>query len=315
MSEARREMLTTGGPDHARLKNEYDAALREVEDFTAKNKDVLNSNVLEYVQSAGSVIDPTPASDLYSSGQALIRGDYVGSLTDWLAAWCSGLNIFFPGSSAPAKALVKNARHMPQIYRAWRAGRELSRLMAKLKKAKAPLLNAQHKAAQIIQKKRLQNPPARTCRIWGTTLPKDGNGRWLNKDGTPGGKKGNSIWESAEKSLTVEYKNGYPDFRTAKKNGNSITYNPDPGNPKFDNFDGTVEIADMGGGADRAYDYQQAQEAMRKYLNDPDWKKPDNYTWHHGEDGKSMTLIYGDGIHHGKGSAAHTGGYSLSSEF
>jgi hypothetical protein len=71
--------------------------------------------------------------------------------------------------------------------------------------------------------------------------------------------------------------------------------------------DGKVEIPDMKG---TDADSTAAKKAMREKLKNPTWEKPENYTWHHGEDGASMTLVRSE-FHHGTEGANHTGGAAI----
>lgn len=306
MAEARKDMLASGGPDHAQLKKDYDGVLQELENFSAKNKSLLNPNTLEQTQSVVSVFDPTPASDLYTSGQALIRGDYVGALADWLSA----LGSLSP-YTRPVRPFAKGIKKIPKAYHVWKAGRELTRLTAKLKKTKAKLCDAQRRVADIVREKRKTKGAKSKCNIWGTRLPQTGT--W-SKPGLEG--RGNSLWTSRDGTYTIQYNKGYPDFQTARINGQKVTWNPKPGDPAFATFDAKVEIVDM---RKSSADSLEANEAMRIRLNDPGWKQPPNYTWHHGEDGVSMTLVRKDAHHAMKGKKnifpPHLGGDSLSTDF
>jgi hypothetical protein len=85
---------------------------------------------------------------------------------------------------------------------------------------------------------------------------------------------------------SVQY---HPDgSATYTKNGISVTYNKD-GYPDFSpHAIKTVRIKDMKG--NETSDFTKANNAAR--AQDPTYKRqPDDHTWHHGEDGKTMQLI------------------------
>ena len=62
-----------------------------------------------------------------------------------------------------------------------------------------------------------------------------------------------------------------------------------------------VEIDDMTG---KTSDFTQANNEMKKI--DPNWKKPDDWTWHHKEDGVTMELVPRE--MHSKTGIPHAGG-------
>ncbi|MGH0004279.1 HNH endonuclease [Pseudovibrio ascidiaceicola] len=94
--------------------------------------------------------------------------------------------------------------------------------------------------------------------------PKTGDG----KKGKWEGERGDSKWIPANGEPPVEYKNGFPDFGPHSK--------------------GDVEIPMTG---NNKKDFPAADKAMQAKLGDPEWKKPEGYTWHHKEDGVTMQLV------------------------
>jgi hypothetical protein len=141
-------------------------------------------------------------------------------------------------------------------------------------------------AAKRVRESRKQKACQQPCgeSKWGTQLPKSGKFD---------GERGNSKWTSDDGKYSIEYKEGYPDFKTATT--------PD-GQPAVIK---EVEITQTG----KPYDDFKASNQLAGYD-----KKPDGYTWHHKEDGVTMQLVRDD-VHKrstltGSG-AAHTGGTSI----
>lgn len=113
--------------------------------------------------------------------------------------------------------------------------------------------------------------------------PKDGpKGKWE-------GERGDGTWVPSNGGPPIEYKNGFPDYSPHSK--------------------GDVDIPMRG---DREIDFKNADQAMRNKLNDPNWTRPDDHTWHHHEDGVTMQLIP-KSVHAtgGGASSPHTGGAAL----
>ncbi len=231
---------------------------------------------------------------------------------DWLGAALAGVSYVPYLGDAVAKPF--------KIIRSTRAISVVEKQAAALAKQIAHYSSdavkiAQHKMAAAAERaRRAKEAAARyaeelkcaTCpksNPFGTQLPT--TGKWETKTGAPG-EKGNSRWTSdADPPVSIDYKNGYPDFKTS--------------NPKslYDKGGGEVEILMTG---ERAVDFSAARDAMRKKLNDPKWppepaskdgKAPAGYTWHHTEDGSTMHLV--DSKIHGKSESgiAHTGGTSI----
>jgi len=312
MAEARREL----NKDHAKLLEEHKQSMAEYEKLLSEQK-LMDAQVLLDV---AGIIDPTPASDVASAAMSVARGDYGGALLSLFSAFVPYVG------DAIAKPLkgIKNAKRVKEVL-------ELAtKAASKAEKAKEKVLDAQRQVAALVRKKRKANPPPRTCKMWGTRLPADGKGSWTTKG--PDGKsvpgvKGDCTWTSKDGTYSIDYKEGYPDFQTARLNGEKITW--DPKNPALPDFDGKVDITNMKG---TDADFTQADRAMRERLGQSDWKRPTNYTWHHGEDGTSMTLVRSDGHHatykdftppedmpgglaRNPNVPAHSGGDSLTDEF
>ncbi|MCU7814939.1 MAG: HNH endonuclease, partial [Candidatus Thiodiazotropha sp. (ex Rostrolucina anterorostrata)] len=142
-------------------------------------------------------------------------------------------------------------------------------------------------AAKRTRESRKQNACQQPCgeTKWGTQLPSKKNGSFE-------GERGNSKWTSKDGKVSVDYKEGYPDFKTSKgPNGEPAVIKE-------------VEIAQTG----RNSDFSAANKAA-------DYSKiPDKYTWHHKEDGVTMQLVRQDVHNKTIGGAPHTGGVSISKD-
>lgn len=136
--------------------------------------------------------------------------------------------------------------------------------------------------------------------------PKTGkNGAWVGERGdgdwipSPGSPLDEGLKEFNTKHGTnidrIVYKDGFPDY------GPFVYKTPD-GVPA------RVEIPYKGGRKDAPV----ADEAMREKLGDPDWQAPENYTWHHMEDGVTMELV--PSKVHGSNKSGHAGGTSLTKQ-
>ncbi|MCU7850510.1 MAG: HNH endonuclease, partial [Candidatus Thiodiazotropha sp. (ex Lucinoma kastoroae)] len=141
-------------------------------------------------------------------------------------------------------------------------------------------------AAKRTRESRKQNACLQPCgeTKWGTQLPRTGKFD---------GERGNSKWTSEDGQYSMDYKEGYPDFKTATT--------PD-GRPAVLR---EVEIPQKG-------DYNTDFKAAN-YEAGYD-KTPKGYTWHHKEDGVIMQLVdkkvHDRALNTGSG-AAHTGGASI----
>ena len=65
-----------------------------------------------------------------------------------------------------------------------------------------------------------------------------------------------------------------------------------------------IELSRTG---DRNADFRKANEAMAEKLGKEKFREPDNYTWHHKEDGTTMELVPTD-LH---ANVPHSGGVSV----
>jgi hypothetical protein len=244
------------------------------------------------VDTAG-IVDPTPASDAISMGMSLAEGDWVG-------AALSGISMIpyagdAVGKTAKAakltKTLARIERQMAAATKRLEHLRSKAQVFANRRKAAAA---ERARRAKEASEKAAKDMKCKTCpkpKAYGTQLPTTGS--WK-------GEKGNSRWTSDDGSVSLDYKEGYPDFSTSQP-------------PSFySKGGGTVEIEQMG----KNSDFTAARNAMRKKLNDPTWpgnrkNAPEGYTWHHKEDGVTMELVHRDVHDKGRSGAAHSGGESI----
>lgn len=105
------------------------------------------------------------------------------------------------------------------------------------------------------------------------STPKTGDkGEWSPPEGRGDGewvpKPGSELAEAIKPKTSITYENGFP---------------------KFDGFSqGSVKIPQTGVSTK---DLDLADEMFKKQTNNPDWKRPDDMTWHHKEDGTTMLLV------------------------
>ncbi len=135
--------------------------------------------------------------------------------------------------------------------------------------------------------------------------------KWTKSDASkaiPGDGKFEKVVDGNK--LEIDYKEGVPNFETAKLNGERVTW---PGPDNDPNFMPKVDIPAMKG---TRGDFEQADAMMARKLGVTDWNRPKGYTWHHGTDGTSMTLVKSEAHHAQKGGGwpvpGHEGGNAQS---
>jgi len=263
---------------------------------------------------AGSMAPPPfgTAADVVSLGKSLWTGDWGGALFDVI-----GLVPIAGDALKAAGKGTKIAKKMKQIKKALTAARTaLARqrraLILGRKKAAMKYWNKVKKQGKELYEKAIKKCSKKKCtdKIISQKgpqykyTPKSGKkGKWI------GGDRGNGVWSPKKGS---DYDNALKKYN--KKHGTNIEgVHYKDGFPDYDNFiyktsDGTparVEIPQVGG----PKDYSSANKAMREKLGDPDWKPPDDYTWHHKEDGVTMELVPTE--IHGSPVSTHSGGTSF----
>ncbi len=240
------------------------------------------------VADAAGIVDPTPISDGASMVMSAAAGDWVGA----------GLSVV---SMVPylGDAVAKTAKGARLAKRVATLGKDLSTAIKEseaLKSVARRLENSRAAAAKAVKKRAEEAAAKMACK----TCPKPSNrfGSQLPTKGSWKGEKGNSRWTSEDGSVSLDYKEGYPDFKTSQP-------------PSVRD---SVEIP-MTGNDSR--DFSAARDQMRQRLNDPTWPgkgqgtSPDGYTWHHTENGTTMELVSTKVHNKAESGAAHTGGASI----
>lgn len=262
-------------------------------------KDLTQSREWEIAQGAvdaAGIVDPTPISDGISAVMSVAKGD-------WIGAGLSAVSMIPYLGDAVAKT-AKGARALKKLEA---LASEIKSTMKALEDAVAKRRIANRKAAAE-EVRAARKEAANACakcsaeQKYGTQLPS--RGTW-----NPPDSPGNGTWTSDPVAgggrYTVDYKDGYPDFTTAK--------GPDGKLIPMDK----VELPDMTG---KSTDFRAARDAMREKTGDPGWPGTDGYAppdkvWHHKEDGVTMELLpkelHDRSMSRGGSGAAHTGGASI----
>jgi len=271
-----------------RVNKQYDAEILKAEQ---QLQSIVKSKKWEMAKAAidaAGVVDPTPISDGIGTIMSLAEGDLVG-------AGLSAISLIPYLGDAVAKT-AKGARAINRLKNLTEAALKVTKRLDQLKDK---LARRREAARRVREAKREAVGSIEECAAkgkWGEGVQLPTTGKW-----DPPNSKGHGKWTSDDDKYTVEYKKGFPDFTTATG---------PPGSPIIK---GKVEIEmDMNGKARK--DFAAADEAMRKKHGD-DWSPPDNYTWHHSEDGVTMVLVRSDvhdkSIVRGGSGAAHSGGASI----
>ena len=131
-------------------------------------------------------------------------------------------------------------------------------------------------------------------------LPDESRGKWS-------GERGNSRFDFKDpRTPSVTYINGQPDFRT-------WTYQECVGQERVDAFVAIDLDSDLSRTDDarRKADYAAADKKMREKLKNPNWERPDGYTWHHqwvDGKGRGQMVLVKTSVHQ---AASHRGAFSM----
>lgn len=256
-------------------------AYRQMQDLTSKYGELATDAGL----AAGGALPPPfgTAADIASLGRSLWKGDWGGALFDVIG--------FVPVLGDAAKA-GKVANRLVDLKRAVdTAASGMQRAFQKTKDAATKYWDDIAVRNRQAYDDAIKNCTNKACRDAKAPLkgpqynntPTDGpNGKWA-------GERGDSTWQPSNGGPPVTYKNGFPDYGPFSK--------------------GDVDIPMQG---NRTTDFGAADEAMRQKLNDPNWERPADHTWHHSENGVTMQLIPKN-VHATGGGAStpHMGGASL----
>ena len=241
------------------------------------------------------IVDPTPASDAISMGMSIAESDWVG-------AFLSGVS-FVPYLGDTIAKPIKLARAAKTVAAIERKAAALAKTISHYKDAAIRIAQRKMAAAAERARRAMESGKRYAESMKCEKCPKPSNrfGSHLPTKGKWKGEKGNSRWTNDDDTVSLDYKEGYPDFTTS---------NPPSIYPKGD---GKVEIEMMG---DRT-DFGAARKAMREKLGDSKWPgqggmdAPEGYTWHHVEDGATMQLVRTNVHDKARSDVAHLGGASI----
>lgn len=264
------------GEQLKQVNKEHNAELLKAE---KELRQLVKSKEWEYAKAAvdaAGVVDPTPISDGIGLVMSLAEGDIIG-------AELSALSMVPYLGDAVGKT-AKGARAIRKLATITQAigktTKKLDGLKSKVRKEAAKRVRkARREAIGSVQECAKQGR-------WGTQLPTTGT--WQPKNS-----KGHGRWTSNDGKYSAEYKEGYPDFSTAKG----------PHGPEI--FKGKVEIEMTG---KNSKDFSAADKEWERIHGEP---RPKDYTWHHSEDGTSMQLVRTDVHDKAQSGAAHAGGTSI----
>lgn len=257
------------------------SAFREMQQINAKYGELATDATL----AAGGALPPPfgTAADVASLGRSLWRGDWGGALFDVVG--------FVPVIGDAAKG-ARVANRLNDLRRSLDVAKSaIQRNLTSTREAAARYWDKIARRNRQAYEDAIRNCTTKACRDARASLkgpqyrntPTDGpNGNWV-------GERGDSVWQPSNGGPPVTYRNGFPDYSPHSQ--------------------GNVDIAMRG---NETTDFTSATRGMREQLNDPNWRLPDNMTWHHHENGTTMQLIPKD-IHATGGGAStpHMGGASL----
>jgi hypothetical protein len=267
------------------VNKEYDTAIGKLEQAHNSLVSSREWQIAKTAADAAGIVDPSPVSDLVGGGMSLIEGDIVG-------AALSGVSLVPYLGDLLAKPLkgVRAAKRLAELTE------QIGKLTKKIDQLKDQLAR-RREAAKRVREARRRGRSVEQCKAdgnWGTQLPR--TGKW-----DPPNSRGHGRWTSEDGQYSIDYREGYPDFSTAKG----------PANAERPPYRGSVEIDNMKG--NYGSDFDAADAAWMR--NNNGQRPPEGYTWHHKEDGVSMELVRTDvhdrAISAGGSGAAHTGGASV----
>lgn len=220
---------------------------------------------------AAGIIDPTGAADATSAAISLARGDYFGFVLDGASA-----AVPYAGD-----LVAKPIRGIQMGIRAWARGRRVAAFARRGAELVEQMVAMRKRAAEAV--KRARRRACMHCNnAYGTKTPT--RGTWADP-----ADPGHGVYH--HNGNDYHFKEGYPDF-------------DHPGMAPYLYPDGASKTAiEMTG--NRRVDEKLANAAA-------DYKKtPDEYTWHHGDDGSTMYLVE---TQHHQSVVPHTGGHSIAED-
>ena len=272
--------LEREGVDVARTRTAYD----EMAQLNAQYGELATDVGL----AAGGALPPPfgTAADLASLGRSLWKGDWGGALLDVV-----GL-VPILGDGAKAGKIAKRLDDLRRAIDTAATG--LRRAFTRTNAAAGKYWDDVVKANREAYEQALRNcDGSRACREAAAAkkgpqyeqTPVSGDrGEWVS------GERGDGVFQPADPSKPpIAYRNGFPDLSPHAQH--------------------SVDIPMRG---NHSTDFTKADQAVRDRLGDPDWRRPEGYTWHHKENGTTMELVPQDIHSTAKGGyATHSGGASL----
>lgn len=273
----------------------------------AKQADLEKELALEMAQIAADtagLADPSPVSDGISAAISVARGDW------WGAALSVVSMVPYAGDAVakPIKA-VRAAKSVQRIRRALATAKATTARLQRqaiLARQKATTAVRRAKRAAAESKAKVKSRTYGQCPVnrFGTNIPTTGSwkGELGNSHWNP--PKGSEAYQAIKKydkrGTGVHFKNGYPDFSPFVEKHNGVPVKVEIP------MQGYIQKTSKSGKLYKmSPDFKAANDAMKRL--DPKWKQPENTTWHHVEDGKTMILVPTD-VHK---NTPHSGGGSL----
>jgi hypothetical protein len=230
-----------------------------------------------------------------SMSLALATGDHFGAFLSVVSMVPYGGDLI----AKPVKAVKASKTFGALTEEMGKVSTKLAKAQKLVQNPSAIKIDASKKASKITREKRATPDPITgktpgNCK-YGTNIPT--RGTWSNP-----ADPGNCVWRS-DAGHVVPYEKGYPDFEKAYMEMPDGTRVPAtiPG--------AKVELPDVVG--KHHIDSDAADKAMQDKLGT--WNKPDNYVWHHHEDGTTMILVRQD-FNHGPNGANHYGGAAVAKD-
>lgn len=269
-------------------------ALQQAEQTFAALTQSIEWQATKSAADVAGIFDPTPISDGASLTMSVAEGDWTGALL-------SGVS-FLPYLGDALAKPIKLARATKAILAIEREAAAIAKQIAHYKSIASRIARRKMAAAAERARRAKEGAAKYAEELKCVSCKKTGNpfGVQLPTTGKWKGERGNSHWTSDDGSVSLQYKEGFPDFSTSKP----PSVHADGG--------GRVEIEMKGDNSD----FVPARNAMRDKLGDPKWPgngqtAPTGYTWHHKEDGATMELVRTDVHDKTISGVAHVGGASI----
>lgn len=267
------------GQQRQNVNREFDAEAGRLEAERGSLTSSREWQIAKTAADAAGIVDPTPVSDIIGGAMSFAEGDIVGGLL-------SGVSLIPYLGDAVAKPLkgTRAAKRLAEL------AEQIGKITKKLEQLKDKFAR-QREAARRVRESRRRGRSIEQCKAdgnWGTQLPR--TGKW-----EPPNSRGHGRWTSEDGQYSVEYREGYPDFSTAKG----------PPHPDGPPYGGKIEIEQTG---KNSTDFSAANREWERIHGQP---PPKGYTWNHNEDGATMELVRRDVHSRSESGAAHTGGASI----